>query len=67
MNALRYLLHFLFVLVTETEVHFGLSAMDEPEVEGLWLRRTIEDIDQQESSYILSRYKGEGMFVLSIL
>ena len=51
----------LFVaIVTETEVEEGLlKAEDSIARQAIWLRRNIEDIDQQESSDELSRYTGE--------
>ncbi|KAH3785932.1 hypothetical protein DPMN_164028, partial [Dreissena polymorpha] len=45
------------ISVTETEVEEGLlKAEDSIARQAIWLRRNIEDIDRQESSYALSRY-----------
>ncbi|KAH3785951.1 hypothetical protein DPMN_164047 [Dreissena polymorpha] len=49
-------------IVTEAEVEEGLlKAEDSIARQAIWLRRNIEDIDRQESSYALSRYTGERM------
>ncbi|KAH3832819.1 hypothetical protein DPMN_106116 [Dreissena polymorpha] len=45
------------ISVTEAEVEEGLlKAEDSIARQAIWLRRNIEDIDRQESSYALSRY-----------
>ncbi|KAH3692060.1 hypothetical protein DPMN_194937 [Dreissena polymorpha] len=45
------------ISVTETEVEEGLlKAEDSIARQAIWLRRNIEDIDCQESSYALSRF-----------
>ncbi|KAH3785449.1 hypothetical protein DPMN_163539 [Dreissena polymorpha] len=50
------------ISVTETEVDEGLlKAEDSIARQAIWLRRNIEDIDCQESSYALSRFTGERM------
>jgi len=49
--------------VTETEVQEGILKVGDVTDTTVWLRRTIEDIDQQENSYALSRYMGTSIFL----
>ncbi|KAL4236659.1 hypothetical protein ACF0H5_005044 [Mactra antiquata] len=42
--------------VTETEVYNGLLNSKDPIKQCLWLKRTIEDIEDQECSFLVSRY-----------
>ncbi|XP_060587443.1 NACHT domain- and WD repeat-containing protein 1-like isoform X3 [Ruditapes philippinarum] len=42
--------------VTETEVYGGIINADDINNTCIWLKRTIEDIETKDSSYILSRY-----------
>lgn len=45
--------------MTETEVQEGILKVRNAAESTLWLKRTIEDIETQESSYVLSRYIGK--------
>ncbi|WAR01784.1 NWD1-like protein [Mya arenaria] len=42
--------------ITETEVHSGLLTVSELGNTCLWIHRTIEDIGDQESNFLLSRF-----------
>lgn len=42
--------------ITETEVFEGLLSSSDPPKQCLWLKRTIEGLDNAEDSYLLSRF-----------
>lgn len=48
----------IIFIVTETEVSKGIVEASDSSNTCLWLKRTIEDIENKESSYVLSRYIG---------
>ena len=54
------------ISVTETEVRDGLVDIEDQEKHCLWLKRDIDDIENQEKNYQLSRYIGK-FFTLLIL
>ena len=45
--------------VTETEVEGGILKCKNPEKHCLWLKRNIQDIEKQDSNFLLSRYIGK--------
>ncbi|KAH3887306.1 hypothetical protein DPMN_011322 [Dreissena polymorpha] len=46
--------------ITETEVHAGLLTAADPPAQCLWLRRTLNGIETQDNSYLLSRFQECG-------
>ena len=52
--------------MTETEVREGLVNIEDQDKHCLWLKRDIDNIEQQESNYALSRYIGKLFTLYSI-
>lgn len=46
--------------MTEAEVQEGILKIPDAAKKTLWLKRTIEGIEDQDTSYALSRYIGKG-------
>lgn len=47
--------------VTETEVQEGILRVPNADQTTLWLKRNIENIEQQSSNYALSRFMGKSL------
>ena len=45
--------------MTETEIRDGLVNVEDQDKHCLWLKRDIDDIEEQHESYALSRYIGK--------
>ena len=45
--------------MTETEIRNGIVNVENPDQHCLWMKRNIDDIEDQEASRDLSRYMGK--------